>query len=210
MITTAQPILKQVSYELGESTPDYSASRINHFNTAYQYYLSLSKWSFKIKEYELTTTGDKEYNLTTLVPDFSQADGIYEVRTSGDGKLIKPIEYEDKDLEDGYYLTPDGKSIGFTSVSSGDKYKIKYYAVLTPVSLETETLNIPIPEVHSQPISTYIQFLVFKRKRQRNDARNAILDFKDQLEDALMREGGRGTVGFVPKIFSPVRKIIGL
>ncbi|MCS7093563.1 MAG: hypothetical protein NZL96_04060, partial [Patescibacteria group bacterium] len=92
MITTAEPILRRVSYQLGEETTDTSTVRINYFNEAYQYYLSLNRWSFKIKEYNLTTTSASEYDLTSLINDYSQTDGVYEVRKSG-GELIKPISY---------------------------------------------------------------------------------------------------------------------
>lgn len=214
MITTAEPILRRVSYQLGEETTDTSTVRINYFNEAYQYYLSLNRWSFKIKEYNLTTTSASEYDLTSLINDYSQTDGVYEVRKSG-GELIKPISYSDKDLPEYkttqyYYITPDGKKIGFTSHKTGEVINIKYFAVLNEISNATDTLNIPIPEAHIRPIISYIRFLVHERKRQRNDARNCILDFKEQLEETLTKDANQKSIGFVPRIFSTTRKMIGL
>lgn len=211
MITTPEPVLRRVSYQIGEEVPDTSAVRVSYFNEAYQYYLSLNKWSFKIKEYNLTTDSNKEYDLTTLIADYSQPDGVYSVETSGGG-LVKPISYEDKDLysDQYYYLTPDGKSIGFTSYTAGDIFKIKYYAVLTEATSATSTLNISIPEHHIRPIVTYIRFLIHDRKRQRNDARNCLLDFKEQLEETLMKDANEKKIGFFPRVFSPIKKIIGL
>lgn len=211
MITTAQEFLKTLSYALGEPVPDYSPTRLTYFNRAYQYYLSLNNWSFKIKSYTLTTTEEKEYDLTSLISDYSQADGIHEVKTNN-GKVIDPIDYESKDLttELKYYLTPDGKEIGFTSCKAGDVFTIYYYAVLTPVSSETENLNIPIPEDHKEPIITYLKFLVHERKRQRNDARNCMLDFKEQLEEARVKDACKKNSGFLPRIFPPIRQIVGI
>lgn len=214
MITTPEIILRDVSYQMGEEVFDTSSVRISYFNRAYQYYLSLNKWSFKIKDYSLTTTTNTEYDLTSLISDYSQSDGLYEVRNSG-GELVEFINYVDKDLpsstnKNHYYITPDGKKIGFTSHTAGDVYNLKYYAVLTPVSSYNETLNIPIPEHHAQPITTYIMFLIHNRKRQRNDARNCILDFKEQLEETLMKDANYKNASFVPKTFTPVRKMLGI
>lgn len=214
MITTPEEILRSVSYSLGEATPDFSPARINFFNRAYQFYLGINTWSFKIKKYTLTTTSSDEYDLTSLIPDYSQPDGVYAVKNSS-GKLIEPVSFEDKDLPEyqnkqRYYITPDGKSIGFTTFTAGDVFTIYYYAVLIKATSYNSSLNIPIPEMHKEPIVTYTEFLIHKRKRQRNDARNCMLDFKDQLEEIKPKDAKLKSIGFLPKTFPPLKKIIGL
>lgn len=213
MVTTAEKILERASRELGEPTVDLSATRITYFNEAYQYYLSLHKWSFKIKKGTLTTDGSPEYDLTTLFPDYSTTDGIYMIK-NGD-VILTPIDFADAGVyktyggKQCYYLTPDGKSLGLIGVSSGTTLDVYYYAVLREITDATEALNIPIPEAHIRPIVTYLKHIVYDRKRQRNDARNMILDFQEQLEEMVTKDADNKT-SKLPSIFEPVTKRLGL
>ena len=212
MIQTARPILQQVSYELGEETTDASSARLSYFNKAVHFYFSKHPWKFRIKSYDLTLTTSKEYDLTSLISDYDTTFGLYLVEDEN-GKQIEPIDFFDKNktLTDVYYyLTPNKKSIGFTSVEADKIYKIYYYAVHINVSDADATLNIPIPEAHSKPIQTLILFHVYNRKRQRNDARNAMLDFKEELEDAIVSESKEKSIGNFPRVVPQTRKLLGL
>lgn len=212
MVTTPEPILRRVSAEIGESNTDTSSTRITYFNEAYQFYLSLYRWNFKLKSGSLTTTSSTEYDLTSEFSDYSTTDGVYLVKNGS--TILTPIDYTDTSSYESsskqhYYLTPDGKKIGFVPLSSGTTYTIWYFAVFSEVSNYNDTLNIPIPEAHIRPITTYVKHIVFDRKRQRNDARNMILDFQEQLTEVVNKEAGNKS-SKLPKTFASVRQILGL
>lgn len=214
MITTPQPILEAVSTELGESATDTSTDRLRFFTTAVRHYLSLYRWSFKIKEYNLTATSSKEYDLTSLISDYDVSHGVYGVKHGT--KILDQVSYEagvavpsDTTVQK-YFIYPSGKKIGFTAITSGDTYTIRYYATLTTPSSYSDTLNVYIPENHVRAIVVYIKHLIYDRKRQRYDARNAILDFQELLEENVAKEGvNRGNKN-VPRTFNPVQTMVGI
>lgn len=217
MLTTALPFLQSVSYELGETTTNTEAVRLNYFNRSVEEFFAKHPFKFRIKKYTLTLDGSGEYDLTSKISDYDTSHGIYLVE-NGDGKIFEPIDYSERKYFDNpdvhnfsykYYLTPNRKDIGFPVNTSGEVCYIHYYAVHTNVSDASTSLNVSIPEYCLRPITTLILYRIYQRKRQRYDARNMLLDFKEQLEDAIFNDSKSNKVGFLPKAIPSVRRLLG-
>lgn len=213
MITTARSILTEVSSILGETPVNVSNIRFDYFNRAVNFYFSKHPFKFRIKSYDLTTTSDKEYDLIAKINDYDPTFGVYLVEDS-DGTQLEPIDFSERNSyygnEPAYYLTPDKKTIGFTSIESGKTYKIYYYAYHLSVSDPDSALNVPIPQTHISAIIHRILFYVYQRRRQRHDARNAMLDFKEELEENISAEGREKRIGNFPRIVNGAKTLLGL
>ncbi len=194
MITTPNPVLIATSALLKEGSTDKTATRLKYFDQAVRHTLSQFKWSFRRKLYTLTaTSGVTEYALSPLIPDYDPIAGVYEVWSGS--TLLYTISYSQKASADSsVYLTPDGLTLGGVA----DDVSVWYYAQHTTVTDENTVLNIPLPEAISIPISTYIKYLVHDGKRQRNDARNAILDYQVQVSRLKLSEASNKLKG-LPK-----------
>lgn len=207
MITTAEPILKKTSYQLGESSTDTSLKRLEFFFVAVKHTIDQHKWKWTIKNQTLpTVAGTQEYDLTNALiitgEDYNMENGISELY-NGTVKL-DPVLYQNRgnfSVSDRFYLTPDNKTIGFTkSVTATDNYSLWYYATLKEVTSATTTLNIAIPENMSIAIVSYIKHLVHEYKRQRTDARNCIIDFKEQISELILLDASSKIKGMKKNI----------
>ena len=203
MITTLLPILDVVSRKLNESATDTTTKRIGYSNDAIRHILSLYKWGWSKKKLDLTVVnGTQEYVLTTEATDYSPVRGIYEVYVGGD--KIDPVPYNNKDSVSSstsqyFYLKPDDVTIGFTLDLDGtEDIDIWYYPVWTDAADSTSTLSISIPESMVELIAFYIKYLVHDGRRQRFDARNALLDFKQAL-DTIIPQQASGKVKDQPR-----------
>lgn len=212
MITTIEPLLIEVSHMLGESTTDSSTSRIGFANRAINYIFQQYAWSFRRKKQTLTTTvNTQEYDLTdsSIITDgdYDPTFGIYQV-WNGTAKL-SPILFDNVDnysSNDSYSISPDGKKIIFTSPqTSATNYDLWYYAGYVSVASKTTPLKTSIPETFSIAICTYIRHLIHDRKRQRNDARNMLLDCQEQLSDLRMAQGKSKAQGLKRNIPTPLQ-----
>lgn len=210
MISSIEPILIEVSQLLGETTTDVSTARIGMCNRAIRHTFEQYSWSFRRKELSLTTTvGVQQYDLTSALVvtdnDYDPEFGIYEVWNGT--TRIDPVLPENKlnfSASDAYYLSPDNKKINFTaSQTSATTYTIYYYSRHVDVSSKTTTLKTYIPENFMVPICTYIRHLVHDRKRQRNDARNMILDYQEQISDLKMSQTKSKAKGLKKNIPTP-------
>lgn len=203
MITTLLPILNTVSRKLKETTTDTSSRRIGYCNDAIRYILSLYKWGWSKKKLDLTVSATvQEYDLTSQASDYSVVRGIYEVY-SGDDQ-VDPVPYSNRDSVSSsssqyFYLMPDDKTIGFTLDLDGtEDIDIWYYPVWTDVSDSTSTLPISIPDALQECIAFYVKYLVHDGKRQRFDARNALLNFKQAL-DSIIPQQASGKIKDQPR-----------
>lgn len=190
MITTAEPVLEKVSSELNEQTDDFSEKRIRYFNTSVKHILSLYKWAWSRKKTTITLTSSTEYDLTTLISDYNVSWGLHSVEDAN-GKTIGSIDFsERKEFSSAYMtLTPDNKKLVLTTgFSAGTVLTIWYYAEHQDVAAHTSTLNISIPYSVEEALLLYIQYKVHKGKRQRYDWRNALLDFKEQIDQLRLQE----------------------
>lgn len=172
MVLTAEPILQGVSSDLRELTTDTGTRRVAFFNKAVKHVLGKFKWTWSRKTDALTTTvAVQTYDLTTELDDYSPLRGVFKVYQ--DGEEITAFEMSD-----------DGKSITFVNTIDGaEDIDICYYAEHLDITLHTATLNIPLPEEIGSLVGAYILFLEHRSKKQRNDARNAMIDFTDMLDD---------------------------
>lgn len=194
MLTTILPILQAVSRKLKESSTDTSTIRIGYTNDAIRYILAPYKWGWSIKKLDLTVSaGVQEYVLTTKAPDYSVIRGIFEVYAGGN--KIDPVPYNNRNsvsssTKQYFYLKPDDTTIGFTLAISGtEDIDIWYYAEWTDVADPATTISISIPESTVELIALYTKYLVHDGKRQRFDARNTLLDFKQALDTLIPQQG---------------------
>lgn len=203
MITTLLPILQAVSRKLKEITTDISSLRIGYSNDSVKFILSVYKWGWSRKKKDLTVhAAIQEYVLTTEITDYSPIRGIFEVYVAG--KKIDPVPYNNKDSVSSsdkqyFYLMPDDVTIGFTKTITGtENIDIYYYAEWTDVADSTTTLSVSIPESMLELIALYTKYLIHDGKRQRFDARNALLDYKQAL-DTLIPQQGSGKIKDQPR-----------
>lgn len=201
MITVILPFLDAVSRKLKEPSTDTSVHRVGYVNDAIRHILTLYKWSWSRKKKTLTVVaGKKEYNLTEEISDYSPIRGIFAVYV--DDKEIEAIPYDDRDKASSlsFYLKPDVATIGFTFDIDGDEnIDIWYYPEWTNVPDHTSTMPISIPESMTELIALYTKYLIHEGKRQRYDARNALLDFKEVL-NSLIPQQGSSKIGDYPRL----------
>lgn len=209
MTTTPNAILVEASQALNETSTDTSSKRVGYFNSAVRTVLGERKWSWSRKSHTLDTDdGIQEYDLSSEISDFDPERGIYEVYLAG--VKIDYVEYSEKDNVSSenarWYWKPDGKTIGFTTEFDGtENVVIWYYAIHTNAANSGATLNIPIPEKMHTAIVLQIKALVHNGKRQRYDARNALLDYKEEIEKRILGDAsnkGRD----VPKVVNNVMR----
>lgn len=160
---------------------------MSYGNTSVKHILTELKWAWSRKYAILDIdAGVQEYDLTVKITDYSSVRGVYEVYVGG--VKLTPIAYDRRENyaetdTQVYYITPDGKSIGFLKTLAGTEVVgIWYYATHTDVALYTTTLNISLPDEIGNLAAHYVKFLVHDGKRQRNDARNAMIDYTDLLD----------------------------
>lgn len=195
MITTAEPFLQELSSVLNEGSFDTSTKRVRIFNRSARHTFDAHKWSFKRQKIDLVTeNGVQEYDLTSddIVANgnYDALAGIYEVWNGNE--QIDPIDYDVKNssLVQKFYLTPDNKKIGFTKDIDGtEEYDIWIYTQHKDVTSYGESLKTPIPESFKTAIVTHMKHLVHDSKRQRYDARNAIIDYQEQIGKLILKEG---------------------
>lgn len=188
MITTPQKVLDAVSRRLNEAETDTSAKRLGIFNDAMHHILSMYKWEWARKLHSLAVTaGDEDYILTSVITDYDPTWGVYSVEVAGQ---VFPVEYDDRSffLSQHFTLEPDMKTMVFTKAfDANTTVPVWYYARHIDVDDPADVLNIPIPEAALTAVVLYMKHLIHDGKRQRNDARNAIIDFQEVIEDLALK-----------------------
>lgn len=212
MMTTIATLLAEVSVLLGETTTDVSTARVTMANRAFRHVFQQYSWSFRRKSITITTTaGVQDYDLTNIsnVPDgdYDPEFGLYQI-WNGTTKL-DPVLYEkrsDYTSIDSFTISPDNKTLSFTSTqTSPTAYTIWYYSRHIDSASSTTTMKTSVPESFLLPLGTYVRHLIHERKRQRNDARNMILDFQEQIADLKMSQGKSKAVGLKRNIPTPIQ-----
>lgn len=193
MITTPQKVLDACSRSLNEGTTDVTAKRIGIFNDAMHHVLAQYKWEWARKYHALNADdGETTFVLSTEITDYDITWGIHQVDFTD---RMFPVFYEDRATfhSERFTLTPDKKQIIFTKAftGNGNTVGIWYYAEHTDVTAAGTTLSVPIPEAYLNLVAKYMKYLVHDGKRQRNDARNAILDFQEILEQSTMKNASQ-------------------
>lgn len=190
MITTLSPILIETSYILNEGTTDTTAKRISFGNRAIRRVLQVRKWSWGKKDHTLTVIeGTQEYNLVDEISNYNPMWGVYEVYVGGE--KIDPVEYSRRNDSSGnhFYIVPDTQTIGFTmDIDGTEDIVIWYYASWNNVSTTSENFDLTIPEQMLDAICLLIKSYVHDAKRQRYDARNALTDYKESIEELVLQD----------------------
>lgn len=210
MITTPETILQKVSNDLREITTETGSRRVSFFNEAVKHVLGKFKWAWSRKIGTLDVdAGIQEYDLVTEFTDYSILRGVYEVYIDG-AKITPSIKEKASEASESaktyWYLDNDNKTIGFTTTLDGtEDIEITYYATHTDATAYNDTLNLPLPEEIGTLVGIYILFLEHRSKKQRNDARNAMIDFTDLLDDLRPQDAsnkGKDLKKTIPPVMS--------
>lgn len=190
MVTSPQKFLDEVSTRLNESSTDTSSKRITAFNIAARRVKSMRKWRWNKKKHDLALTANiKTYDLTSVISDYDPMFGVYEVYVAG--AKMTPIKYERRTETTGdfYCLDPNLKNIIFTGTIAGtEDIDIWYYPRHTDATAAVTTLDPSIPEYMLGPIGLLMKAIVHGGKRQRHDERNTLLDFKEEIGEAILAD----------------------
>lgn len=211
MITTPNEFLVECSQMLKESTTDITSLRVGYFNRAMRMVKQERKWNWNKKEGTLSlSAGVQEYNLTTQFTDFNPMWGIYEVYVGGEKIDVCTYQQRNNVGSNHFYLKPDTKTIGFTSTLAGTEVITVWYNPRhTAATASGSTLDPAVPDDMLIPVCTLMKSLVHKGKRQRNDERNELLNYKEQIQTAIMQDAAH-KVKDGPTIVNPVRSYYGL
>lgn len=205
MITTPNDFLIELSDSLNETSTDTSAKRVRYFNRAARQVKKARKWSWNKKPATLTlVAGTKEYDMTVQAADFNPVQGIYEVYLAG--VKMSPCSYEQVSAvtSEHFYLKPDNKTIGFTmDIAGNENIVVWYYPRHTSATTKDTVLDPSLPEDMIDPIVTLMKSFVHKGKRQRNDERNELLIYKEQIGDAILADAGH-KIKDAPHTVTPV------
>ncbi len=190
MITTLEPILSKISNKLNENSNDTSAKRISAAVDGVRMLLTEHKFAWTRKPHTLAlTAGVQEYDLSDIIEDYNPLWGLYQVWV--DGVKVTPDDYDNNNLAicSAFFLTPDNKSIKFSSPIAGtEDVLIWYYATFTTPSVYNEALNISIPEDALEAVALAGKAVIHGGKRQRYDERNALIDYQAAKEKVVMAE----------------------
>lgn len=194
MITTAEPLLQELSEKLNETSTDTSTKRLGYFYESVRQLLNKYKWGWSIKPFTITLLANiSEYNLSTLISDYSPSWGIDEVLVGG--HVIDPVPFESRSSyssDTRFYITRDNKTLGFTRVlATTEVVVVNYYARIIRPAEHDDTLNISLPDDIGNAIVLYMKHLVHDGKRQRLDARNALTDWKEELDSLRPQEASQ-------------------
>jgi len=190
MLTTPADFLAETSQLLNESATDTSVKRIGYFNRAMRRVKRMRKWSWNKKSHTLSVSaGVQSYDLTSVISDYNLQWGIYEVYIGGE--KVTPSDYSRLSSVSGtsFGVSPDGKTITFTNTLDGSEDVVIWYSPRhTKATASDSTLSPSVPEDMLGPVCLLMKSYVHDGKRQRNDARNALLDFKEEIEEAILQD----------------------
>lgn len=204
-MNTIEPILRSVSNKLKETSTIITADRIESAVSGIRMVLNECKFPWSRKKYTLDVSSKaKEYDLTSLITDLDMTWGLHMIEMGGLEML--PCDYQDRALNSNkYYLLPDEKSIGFTDELAGNEViDIWYYANLTKPAAYTTTLNLAIPDAITDLCALATKYIIHEGKRQRNDARNALIDYQAEKEKVVMKKAANKAHNLpkrVPNVF---------
>jgi hypothetical protein len=176
LITTAEPILKKASARLNEKTVVTDSNRLSFFNQAADHVVGYSKWDWAKKEATITLTlNQTTVDLEAEISDYNSMWGLSDEESDYDDSIKISLSRDNKTLS----ILQD--------VAAGTELKVWYYQSHVDVTSATATLNIPFPKEMTTALVLYIKHLVHDGKRQRNDARNAILDYQEVMEELVVQ-----------------------
>lgn len=212
MVTGPQAVLDEASALLKELSVETGTTRFIYLNRSVRRLLRVRRWEWAKVAHTLDTdNGVQEYDLTAEITDFNPQWGIYEVYIGGEKASPTPYDnISNQTNEKLFYLKPDGKTIGFIKALDGTETDIViwYYPRWVTVTSVSDTFNISLPEDVVSVVALHMKYLVHDGKRQRYDARNALLDYKEEVEELIMQDAGNKTKDS-PKTIPPITSYYG-
>lgn len=154
MITLTEG-LADTSKELGETTTNVTARRVQHYNDAVIDFANERKWPFLVKENTdmVTAAGDQDYTIDAdILADIRMPGGIKEITIGDSTESIKPIDWErrgDPRFDNGnyFYLNPENTTIYFKKAidTAGQVIHVHYYYIPARTEDQTTPGTFPIP-----------------------------------------------------------------
>lgn len=176
LITTAEPILKRVSARLNEKSVVIDTNRLSFFNQAADHVIGYSKWDWAKNQATIVLTENQTtVDLETAISDYNSMWGLADDQSDYDDSISISLSEDNKTLN----ILQD--------VAAGTELKLWYYQSHTDVTSATAELLVPFPKEMITALVLYIKHLVHDGKRQRNDARNAILDYQEVMEELVVQ-----------------------
>lgn len=193
LITTAEPILIKASARLNEATVVATTNRLSYFNQAVDQVISYSKWPWAKKKGVITLTlNQTEVDLDSEFSDYNPSWGLDDAESDEDNAIKTSLSKDNETLNI------------LQNVAAGDQLTLWYYQSHIDVSDKTTVLNIGIPKDVARAVVLYIKHLVHDGKRQRNDARNAILDYQEVMEELVMQGASKKSASKPKRIPHPM------
>lgn len=206
---TLNNVCQAVSDELFESSLDSSSGRIRKINRGVLRATLDGRWKWRRTKDTITTVVDKA--AYSLPSSFDYPGGMYEV---WDGNTqIFPDDYDNlnskdwagiKNLE--YYAISPYKEeiILYPTPSSVEDITLIHYAIPPKITSTSSEWSPSIPRKFLRLVVLATKYLIHRGKRQRNDARNTILEYKEVLKEMRTRNAGKskGNQNRIEKAFS--------
>lgn len=215
MITLTQG-LADTSKELGESTTNDSARRIQHYNDAIQEFSNERKWKFLVKENtSLVTAANNGAIDITGIDDMRMPGGIKEITISGFTDPFLPINFEDRFVEstkNRFYITPDEQSLKFTKeIESGLTLDMWHWYIPDRIEDTASVETFPIPSRYRKAIGTLAAAFV-QYSRYLDGPGSRLINFYNVLVEKVelnQSEKNSGTPNRIPNPMAwrgPIRR----
>lgn len=155
--------LSDLSKELGESTTNTSARRIQHYNDAVIDFASERRWKFLVKENTSMTTvsGTQSYTIhADILADWRAPGAIKEITIGDDTDPIKPIDWEERGdprFSGGnfFYINPEEETIYFMKeISAAETIHVHYYYIPERIEDTESEDTFPIPDRFRKVVGT--------------------------------------------------------
>lgn len=155
--------LSDLSKELGESTTNTAARRIQHYNDAVIDFAGERRWKFLVKENTTLTTavGDQDYAIPVAVlADWRTPGAIKEITLGSDTIPIKPIDWEERGDPryaggNFFYINPEETTLYFKKeITATETIHIHYYYIPERIEDTEDVDTFPIPERYRKIVGT--------------------------------------------------------
>lgn len=196
MSVTLQQGLKDLSYELGETSVNTTEPRVAKYGEAIVQFFNEHKWKFATKENaSITTTTSKTYDISDIT-DMRDPGGIKSIEINGAEYLPIPFEkrfdsrYNSKNF---FYHDIDLQTITFTSeMTAGYPIKIRYWFIperTTDVTLGT----YPLPDRYRKAVSLLASAYVQQARYLDAQASSKFVLYEREIKKLIGQQSERHT-----------------
>lgn len=212
MITLTQG-LTDLSKELGESTTNTSARRIQHYNDAIQEFANERKWKFLVKFNDDLTTGVGTAGTAidiTGITDMRMPGGIKEITVAGEDDPFLPVNYDKRNQVTGrnrFYITPDEQTLKFTKdLAASQVISMWYYYIPERIEDTASVSSFPIPARYRKALGTLGACFV-QWSRYLDGQGNRLLNVYNRLVEKIEANQSETNDGVPPTMPNPASRM---